>query len=283
MPGLTRCQLHIPFKNALSELRLRDGTLTQESLDRAASQDFDNWKALERWANFIGPLACDGGGRTTLVQTTIAQGVDGTNRSGVTPYTTQAFSRRAGYLYLIAFVYDRGAGTVGLPGITQAGHAWTEVDRIIWSANDHYTALFCCQPATDIAAATASIGSLEGSGCNFAMWDVIEYAGAFQDIAGNGLGAIPETVTTTANATGTSMSISLASTISAPDLIYSCCGVEGNASVVVGTDFTEIVDETVENHTLQTQQKLGVGDGTASCSWGLSGGMGGIAAAILAA
>lgn len=62
----TSCNLFIPHIYYLRDLELDgDGKITRASIDRVAEMAADNLKAIELWANKIGPMICDcdcGGG-----------------------------------------------------------------------------------------------------------------------------------------------------------------------------------------------------------------------------
>ena len=56
MPAADRYHLNIPFKEYLKSLRVdADGKISQSQLDRVASQEFENYKAIERWAGTFSP------------------------------------------------------------------------------------------------------------------------------------------------------------------------------------------------------------------------------------
>ncbi len=57
--GPTRCLLHIPFKDAIAALTVdADGAFDIPHLVTAASQDFENYKVIERWANAYARREC---------------------------------------------------------------------------------------------------------------------------------------------------------------------------------------------------------------------------------
>lgn len=56
-----RCQLHIPYKDCLTDLEITsDGTMLPQRLAVAATREFDCYKAIERWANrwAVGDCGC---------------------------------------------------------------------------------------------------------------------------------------------------------------------------------------------------------------------------------
>lgn len=57
-----RCRLQIPFKNAIVQIVVNeDDTIDRASILRAASQDFENYKTIERWANDYARGLCSTG------------------------------------------------------------------------------------------------------------------------------------------------------------------------------------------------------------------------------
>lgn len=58
-----RCRLQIPFKDAIAQIVVDEqGKVDRASLTRAASQDFENYKVIERWAYSYARGECSTGG-----------------------------------------------------------------------------------------------------------------------------------------------------------------------------------------------------------------------------
>lgn len=59
--GPSKCQLHIPFKDAALAITASDDGELQGPLESAAQRDFDNYKRIEQWANMNARAECGDG------------------------------------------------------------------------------------------------------------------------------------------------------------------------------------------------------------------------------
>jgi len=101
-----KCHLNIPFKEYLKGLRLDgEGKLSQSQLDRAASQEFENYKAIERRINDRG---CAGGGCCTW-------GFNGRGGGSVASSGDSTIEVSAGNSSLGGYLYPSETNEVSLP------------------------------------------------------------------------------------------------------------------------------------------------------------------------
>lgn len=270
MANADKCHLLIPFKGYLMTLADAvddDGRIDKQALKLAGQREFENYKAIERRIN---DPACGLPAGTGPASTIILDESDGTDVVSPTGYTSSAFSMQPGQLYLVAFVFTRNAGGAPSAVVTHSGGATFDLIREVTygASGQSRLAVFRCQPTTFYGSGTLDLNNAGSITMIRGLWHIIGFAGAFDDRANNGAGAILESGDRGISTTSSSSTVTLVTRVNSPDAIYAAFGVgTTNTTATPGATYDQLALSTVENVVLFSEYKFGDNTSDADASW----------------
>jgi hypothetical protein len=214
-----------------------------------------------------------------LAVNNLATSSSGTNTD---TYTTASFTPTASSLIIACYSATNGA-LPPTPTVTGGSLTWTAIDNFLWDTTTQGKLfVFAAQASGSPSSMTVTFDHGVGSGTIGAEWSVFEATGS--DVANGVSQCFVQKIKSTADSTGTSVSITLAAASNSNNRPFLWVIHFANQATTERTNWTEIGDT---NHSLpstgaESQWRSDTFETTASASWLTSSGFGAIAFEIKA-
>lgn len=173
---------------------------------------------------------------------TFTHRITGTGVGGSCTISGANTALQAGRLYLLSVGTNNSTNTPEVdPSVTQSGNTWTLLRGHGYGSNTRRrVSLFCCQRSTPLAATDIVITYPTG----FNVLAIVDESSAnvLQDIAGNGVGAVPSAQRNSVGGVSGTMSVTLPSPKSANGVIHACCHITGAPGISATSPAVELAD-----------------------------------------